>query len=264
MLKIGEFSKLSMLTVKALRFYEREGLLIPAQVDEWSGYRFYETAQLETAAVIKALRQLDFSVEEIRAYLNGRPLREALAAKERELRKRQADISIQLSIIQYLSEEKDMKYQAVLKQLPEAIVYSEERVLKDYSQVTELVLGSAGECRRLNPDIECVKPDYGFCEYLDGEYKEKDILTRYSQAVTRAGVENERIKFRTLPATRAVCVYHKGAYDSLGEAYAYVVNYAGENGYKIAGVPREFYIDGMWNRDRVDDWLTEIQLPVEG
>ena len=44
MLKIGEFSKLSMLTIKALRFYEKEGLLIPARVDEHSGYRFYEAS----------------------------------------------------------------------------------------------------------------------------------------------------------------------------------------------------------------------------
>ena len=50
MLKIGEFSKLSMLTVKALRFYEKEGLLSPARVDEWTGYRMYDTAQLRTAA----------------------------------------------------------------------------------------------------------------------------------------------------------------------------------------------------------------------
>ena len=49
MFKIGDFSKLSMLTVKALRFYEKEGLLIPAHVDEWSGYRFYEAKQLETS-----------------------------------------------------------------------------------------------------------------------------------------------------------------------------------------------------------------------
>lgn len=52
MLKIGEFSKLSMLTVKALRFYEKEGLLIPAEVDPWSGYRYYEMEQLETAVRI--------------------------------------------------------------------------------------------------------------------------------------------------------------------------------------------------------------------
>ncbi|MBQ0162526.1 MAG: MerR family DNA-binding transcriptional regulator [Treponema sp.] len=55
MLKIGEFSKLSQMTVKVLRFYEKEGLLIPASVDAWTGYLFYKTEQLETAAKNKIL-----------------------------------------------------------------------------------------------------------------------------------------------------------------------------------------------------------------
>lgn len=263
MFKIGEFSKLSMLTVKALRFYEKEGLLTPARVDPWSGYRFYEARQLETAATIKALRQLDLSIEEIRAHLGGAPLRQVLEAKKEELLQKQSDISTQLSIINYLMEDKDMKYQALIKQLPETIVYSEQRYLDKYSDVSSLVLESAEECLRLNPDMECVKPDYGFCEYLDGEYREKDMLVRYSQAVTKMGVGNERIRFRRLPATRALCIYHKGSYDLLGEAYAYIMNYAAENGYKITGFFRESYIDGIWNKDDPADWLTEIQLPIE-
>ncbi len=47
------------------------------------------------------------------------------------------------------------------------------------------------------------------------------------------------------------------------EAYAYIVKYAEENGYKVAGLSRECYIDGIWNKESVDDWLTEIQLPIE-
>ncbi|MGM9521784.1 MAG: MerR family transcriptional regulator [Oscillospiraceae bacterium] len=263
MLKIGEFSKLSMLTVKTLRYYESEGLLVPAEVDGRTGYRQYDTRQLELAALIKALRQLDFSVEEIRAFLNGASVREALSAKADELIKKQTDISVKLSIIKYLSEDGNMKYQAVLKEIPECVVYSEERVLRDYSEVTQLVLESADECRRLNPLIECTKPDYGFCEYLDGEHRDKNILARYSQAVVKAGTGNDRIKFRTLPATRAVCIYHKGAYSLLGEAYAYIANYAGENGYEPCGAIRECYIDGIWNKESADDWLTELQLPVK-
>lgn len=263
MFKIGEFSKLSMLTVKALRFYEKEGLLIPARVDEWSGYRFYEASQLETAATIKALRQLDFSVEEIKAHLSGVPLQDALRAKKEELIRRQAELGARISIINYLMEESEMKYQAVVKEIDECIVYSEERVLERYSDVSMLVLGSATECRRLNPDIECTKPDYGFCEYLDGEHKETNMRVRYSQAVTKIGVGNERIQFRVLPATKAICIYHKGAYDRLGEAYAYIYRYAAENGYQVAGFHRECYIDGIWNKENVEDWLTEIQLPVK-
>ncbi|MCQ2420792.1 MAG: MerR family transcriptional regulator [Clostridia bacterium] len=71
MLKIGEFSKLSLTTVKALRFYEKEGLLMPASVDKWTGYRYYETAQLETAARIKAYRQMGLSIEEIKSIFFG-------------------------------------------------------------------------------------------------------------------------------------------------------------------------------------------------
>ena len=63
MLKIGEFSKLSHITVKALRFYEKEGILMPAMTDVWTGYRFYETSQLQDAAKIKAYRQLGLSIE---------------------------------------------------------------------------------------------------------------------------------------------------------------------------------------------------------
>jgi DNA-binding transcriptional MerR regulator len=261
--KIGEFSKLSMLTIKALRFYEKEGLLIPAHVDEWSGYRFYEASQLETAATIKALRQLDFSVEEIKAHLSGVPLQDALHAKKAELQQRQADISARISIINYLIEESEMKYQAVIKDINECVVYSEERVLERYSDVSMLVLESAQECLRLNPGIECTKPDYGFCEYLDGEHKETNMRVRYSQAVTKAGVGNERISFRVLPATKAICIYHKGAYDRLSEAYAYIYRYAAENGLEVTGLHREVYIDGIWNQPDPEDWLTEIQLPVK-
>ncbi len=263
MLKIGEFSKLAMLTVKTLRFYEKEGLLTPARVDEWTGYRYYETEQLSQAANIKQLRQLDFSVEEIKAHLQGGSLDAALRQKAAELQKKQLEIGRKLSRIHYLLGDKAMNYQAIIKQIPETIVYSEERVLKAYSDVSMLVLSSATECRRLNPGIECVKPDYGFCEYLDGEHMETDMRVRYSQAVTKLGIGNERIQFRVLPATKAICIYHKGAYDDLGEAYAFIMKYAEANGYQAAGFARECYIDGIWNKENQADWLTEIQLPVK-
>ena len=156
-----------------------------------------------------------------------------------------------------------MKYQAVLKEIPETIVYSEERCLKSYQDVAPFILNSAVECRRLNPDITCVQPDYCFCEYLDTEHKETNILTRYSQAVTKSGVGNERIQFRKLPATKAICIYHKGPYTQLGEAYAFIIKYAEKNGYQISGVPRECYIDGVWNKEDESEWLTEIQVPIK-
>ena len=85
MLKIGEFSKLSHLTVKALRFYEKEGILLPTSTDEWTGYRFYETSQLEAAARIRAYRQLELSIDEIKAIFAGTDARQILSEKAKTL-----------------------------------------------------------------------------------------------------------------------------------------------------------------------------------
>ena len=124
MLKIGEFSKLSMLTVKALRFYEKEGLLSPARVDEWTGYRMYDTAQLRAAARIKALHQLDIPVAQIKAILGGVDERELRQADT--LQEQQAKIARNLSVIHHLLEGNDMRYQVTEKTIPSCIVYYSE------------------------------------------------------------------------------------------------------------------------------------------
>ena len=263
MLKIGEFSKLSHLTVKALRFYEKKGLLIPKTVDEWTGYRFYETRQLEDAAKIKAYRQLDLSIDEIKAVMDGGDIKAVFAKKARDLQSQREEIDVRLSIIKTILEDESMKYQVTVKEIPSAIVYYAETTLEKYSDAMEFIPKCGEECRKLNPNLKCTNPPYEFCEYLDGEYKETNIRIRHSQAVETAGRESELIKFREIPAAKVLSILHKGAYEQIGEAYAFIMKYADDNGYKVAGLARECYIDGIWNKESVEDWLTEIQLPVE-
>ena len=263
MLKISEFSKLSHLTVKALRFYEKEGLLKPASVDEWSGYRFYESSQLEIAAKIKSYRQLDLSIEEIKAVFSGADVKVILQEKLKSLAKEKQMIEARLSIIKSILEDKEMKYQVTEKVIPEKIVYTAETVLKTYSDSMQWIPSVGQECLKLNPGMKCAEPPYEFCEYLDGEYKETDIRIRHNEAVTAFGKENDLIKFKTLPEAKVLSIYHKGAYDKIGEAYAFLMKYAEQNGYKAAGLARECYIDGIWNKESEEDWLTEIQLPIE-
>lgn len=264
MLKIGEFSKLSHLTVKALRFYEKEGLLIPQSVDDWTGYRFYETGQLADAAKIKAYRQLGLSIEEIKAIQNGADLKLIFAEKAEVLRKQKEDIDVRLSIINHILEEDEMKYQVTVKEIPATIVYYTEVRVKAFSDMMQLIPELGAECMALNPQIKCTELGYEFCEYLDEEHKTSDILIRHNEAVDRMGRESDRIKFREIPAVKVLSIFHRGSYDEIGEAYAYIMKYAEENGYKVAGLSRECYIDGIWNKESVEEWLTEIQLPIEG
>lgn len=58
-------------------------------------------------------------------------------------------------------------------------------------------------------------------------------------------------------------VLHKGSYENLNKAYAYAINWVKENGYQIADAIREVYIDGCWNKEDEQDYLTEIQVPIK-
>ena len=71
MYKIGMFSKHGKVTVKTLRHYDEAGLLKPAYIDEETGYRYYTTDQLSQLHEIIALRQMGFSIPEIRSIIDN-------------------------------------------------------------------------------------------------------------------------------------------------------------------------------------------------
>lgn len=71
LLSIGDFSRMTFLSIKALRHYHDVGLLEPAHVDEHSGYRYYRPDQVGTAQLIRRFRSLDLPVDEVRAVLRA-------------------------------------------------------------------------------------------------------------------------------------------------------------------------------------------------
>ena len=109
MITIQGFAKLCGCNTQTLRYYDRIGLLTPAKVDEWTGYRYYEEEQALLFVKIKNLQQADFSIEEIKALLPGDD--DLLAAAfERKIEEQQQKLErireIQRS---YLKETMDMQ-----------------------------------------------------------------------------------------------------------------------------------------------------------
>ena len=155
-----------------------------------------------------------------------------------------------------------MNNEIFVKEIPSYIIYYCDGMIADFSKILEFVLQAGAECKEANPNLKCVSPSYCYINYLDGEYKEKDIKIRYAEAVTNFGKETDNVKFMKTDAVNAVCIYHKGKYDTLRDSYNIILKYIEENNYEIVDYIRECYIDGCWNKDNEDDYLTEIQVPV--
>ena len=175
MYKIGDFSKMSKTTIKALRYYEKEGLLTPAFIDQDTGYRYYESNQLVDISKIISLRQIGLSIKDIKKVLDGQDISVILNKRKKEIEKNITNFNIELSKINYLLEENNMKNEIFIKEIPSYIVYYSDGMIEDLSKVTEFVLQTGTECAKANPNLKCITPDYCYISYLDGEYKEKDI-----------------------------------------------------------------------------------------
>ncbi|MEI3230324.1 MAG: GyrI-like domain-containing protein [Gordonibacter pamelaeae] len=156
-----------------------------------------------------------------------------------------------------------MNYQATIKDLPSCIVYSKTMTVPDFSAYNEVIPAIGRAVKAANPNLKCAAPEYCFITYLDGEYKERDITIKYSEAVEEYGVETDGIVFEEAPAVTVASVMHRGPYADLPRAYAFAMDWIEQNGYRASGLARESYIDGIWNCTDESQWLTEIQVPVE-
>ena len=262
MYKIGDFSRMSKTTIKTLRYYEKVGLLKPAYVDLNTSYRYYEARQLVDLSKIISLRQIGISIKDLKKILDGYDMKEILNKRKIEIENNLVNYHIELSKINYLLEKRNMKNEIFLKEIPKYIIYYRDGIIGDFSKITDFVLETGEECGRANPTLKCITPDYCYISYLDGEYKESNIKIRYAQAVEKEGKETANVKFMKAPAIMAICIYHKGAYDNLRDSYNAILKFIEDNGYEIVDYPRECYIDGCWNKDNEDDYLTEIEFPV--
>lgn len=103
MLKIGDFSKLSRISIRMLRHYDEMGLLVPGNVDEFTGYRYYSESQLLLANRINCLKDMGFSLalisEILKTYDNSNAFHQFLMLKKAEMKEQSDKIGRQLLLI---------------------------------------------------------------------------------------------------------------------------------------------------------------------
>lgn len=260
--KIGMFAAMNRVTVKALRFYEEQGLLLPALIHPETGYRYYTLSQMAVLHQITALKMAGFTLEEIARINSGANEQEVLLKKKSELLAKIAELTRQIAVVDgYLSKQKNSLSNPVLiKTIPETTVAAMKARIESYDRLFDVMPKMGAVMERAG--CECALPEYCFTNYLESGYKDEDILVELCESVTAAKKAQDGLYFRTLPAIQAACIFHKGSYGTFSQSYETVLKFIEENGYEIAGTIRESYIDGVWNKDDEKEWLSEIQVPI--
>ena len=268
MFTIGEFSKIVGMTVKTLRHYHEQGVLLPTHVDGPSGYRYYAESKIETAQVIKQLRELDFTLADIAEILiqfnDDADILDYLEKQQKtvqEKMKQYRDIGNSLNRI--INKEREARtvmsnvsYQVEEKTV-DSLLVAGIRMKGKYSECGK----GFGQIGRKFGRHLCGKP---LILIYDTEYKEDDADFEVCMPIKKEK-EAEGISVRTLAGGKCISLLHPGPYDTLSKSYAIIFAYQKEKGYEIAMPTREVYIKGpgMIFKGNPMKYRTVIQMLIQ-
>lgn len=264
---VGEFSKVTGLSVKTLRFYHEKGILMPSRIDESSGYRYYDESKIERARAIVWFREMDFSIEEIAEILDEATDESGLFArlesqKERIAKRLKREREILRALEELIAGEKEA--QEVLERAGFSV---EEKVLEPLLMAGYRMKGKYSECgkgfgwvSRAVGRYICGKP---FCLYYDCEYRDDDADIETCFPI-RKEVRAEGVSVRPLPGGPCLALIHKGPYPQLGRSYEKILTAARRRKAELLLPTREVYLKGpgMIFKGNPKNYLTEIQLPL--
>ena len=269
MLKIGEFSKLSRVSVRMLRHYDDIGLLPPARIDRFTGYRYYSPDQLPVIGRITALKDMGFQLADIvrilEIYSDRESLDSYLARRQTELKEISETVEYQMRLLdsarKRLRKEQNMSYNVSIKTIPEryaATVHMTIPRYEDEGMVWQILNEETGPLKVI-PAEPCLVA----AEYLDDEYKEKDVELIAWKTVKGTYSDTEHVKFRTLPAVKVASCMVKGGYEQMPDVYGAVISWVNANGYECAGPMFNIYHVSPHETQNPDEFVTEVCYAIK-
>jgi DNA-binding transcriptional MerR regulator len=267
MFKIGDFSRLSRVSIKTLRYYDRVGLLKPAHVDPNSDYRYYTADQLATLNLILALKDFGLSLDQIRQLLvESVPMEQLhgmLRLKQIELKAQIADEQQRLARIEARLKQIEQQQAVdvngiVVKSIPNQPAASIRETIDTYPDVAGLFeqLFAALAAQRIPP----AGPPMTI--YHQSEYREHEIDVEVAVPIsdTASVSRGDGTQFVVLTGTEAMaCLVHQGSYASISTAYSALTHWLETNQYEINGHFREVHLHD-YLRDATP--IIEVQVPV--
>lgn len=265
MLRIGEFSRITGLTIKALHYYQKEGLLVPEFTDSENGYRYYSSKQIDSGLTIALLRDLEIPVGLIRSIL-------AESNVPIEQRIKSALKQYHATLLKRIESDRE-KERRIVSLLTENLPPSGSRSENDVDDFEELQLpdmhvlslrfnGAYSEVglyfKRLFRTAGMVASGPPFCLYHEMDYSERADIE--ACLPVRTPVQRNGLSSHIISGGKTISILHRGPYSTIGQTYARLFEH-------VKGRPplREIYEKGpgIFFRGNPDNYRTRIHLPVD-
>lgn len=269
MFRIGEFSKLTQVSVRMLRYYDETGLLKPAKIDAWSGYRMYSVEQIPVLNKIIYLRDSGFHVSEIAAALScdDETLTiEMFDKKQDEIQKniqleQEKLMKIDIAKQELLNGKNEIHYHITIKSIPSYYVLSLRKIIPNYYAEGELWKELSEFVKERNIDIS----EDTFSIYYDEDYREENVDVELCVKTNKIGQDMNGFHFYyTKPVPIMACTMVYGDFSHISTAYRAFAKWLQENSqYTMSGENRQIVHRGPWNEENPEKYLTEIQIPLK-
>ncbi len=263
-ISIGDFSRATHLSVKALRHYHQEGLLEPSEVDAGSGYRYYSADQIPQAQVIRRLRGLQMPVAEVRAVLSSSEVGERnrlilahLDRLEAELAQTREAVGELRDLLEHPGVARSVEHRS-LPEMP-AIGIREDVSREDLLAWWQGALGELLATVRAQP-LEQTAPTGGLYagEIFQFGRGEAIVFVPIDGSAREVG----RVRSFQVPAAELAVVRHDGPLTDADVTYGRLGAYVMRHEIGIEGPLREYYLRGFLDDPDPVTWQTEIAWPI--
>jgi DNA-binding transcriptional MerR regulator/effector-binding domain-containing protein len=272
MLTIGDFSRMTHLSVKALRHYHDVGVLEPAAVDPFTGYRSYDTSQVGSAQVIRRLRDLGMPLDSIAAVLaapdleaRNREIAAHLTRMERQLEQTQASVAALRALLTGPVERPAIELRAI-----PAVTALAVRQVVDAADLTEWGSGAFDAlAAALSAAGLTAAGPYGALYPGDFFELERSEITAFlpvtvgGASLGGGGLEpTGRVRLVEIPAVEAAVAVHEGAFSEIDRTYGALGEVVAERAIGVDGPIREYYLVSSVDTDDVGKHRTEVCWPA--
>ena len=265
LLSIGDFARMTRLSIKALRLYDQLGLLQPQHVDPQTGYRYYGVDQLSSARMIRNMREMDMPLVTIRQVLTAIPSLPAQAevllreyAEMREWQVRQIQAQVQQFIQQIQQEQNPMSFEVNVKTIAPQQVLSVTHHIK-VNKLDKTIRESVETMYAMlrEQKVEASASPFGIFHGAINEQEDGplEICMPVDAQVKGKG----EVQVKQLQGGEAACVMTMGAetdFPNILGAYDAAADWIQKNGYQMAEPPREVWHSGPGDNPKMEIvWL---------